>query len=50
MEWIDYGLILLLVGMGALIVRYLYRSKKRGGKCVGCPGDCDHCSGCAEEK
>ena len=37
----------------ALSGRYLYRAKKRGVKCIGCPSGCpcnEKCGGCHCEK
>ena len=34
---IDYLLIVLLLGIVAGVVFYLYRQKKRGAACIGCP-------------
>lgn len=45
--------VLILLGIAAAIVYYLYKSKKRGQTCIGCPyskqcaGKCGvKCSGC----
>lgn len=56
---IDFILIVILLGIAAAIVFYLYREKKRGITCVGCPrakqcakaksGGCS-CSGAKEKK
>ena len=38
-------LVVVIVGLAGL---YVYRAKKRGTKCIGCPGGCGgNCSGCA---
>lgn len=37
-DWIILGIVLVLV---ALAGAYVYRAKKKGQKCIGCP----HCSG-----
>ena len=44
-------LILILVAIVGGAVLYIYKSKKRGVKCVGCPsGGCSSCScGCQEK-
>ena len=39
--------ILVIVAIVALAGGYVYRAKKRGNKCIGCPGGCGgSCSGC----
>ena len=45
--------IILIIGMlVALAAGYVYRAKKRGAKCIGCPdakrcsGNCGNCPGC----
>ena len=46
-DFIVIGLVLLIVGLAGL---YIYKAKKRGVKCVGCPsgGQCSgSCSGCS---
>ena len=52
MNAIDYlivGVLLVIVGLAAFAI---YRSKKSGKKCIGCPdsascsGQCGSCSGC----
>ena len=43
-NWIVIGIVVLIVGLAA---GYVYRAKKRGAKCIGCPGGCGgKCSGC----
>ena len=45
---IDYIIIAVVLGIVALAGWYIYRSKKSGRKCIGCPdsGTCSgHCSG-----
>lgn len=37
-------IVLILVGIAGGIVWYLYRAKKRGQTCIGCPY-CKQCSG-----
>ena len=43
-DWILVGVIALIL---ALAAGYVYRAKKQGRKCVGCPsgGSCSGCSG-----
>ena len=43
---IDFLLILVLLAIASAIVFYLYREKKRGVTCVGCP----HARQCAKMK
>ena len=43
---IDLILIVILLGIAAAVVFYLYREKKRGVTCVGCP----HAKACAKRK
>ena len=39
--------IVLVIAIVALAGTYVYRAKKRGTKCIGCPGGCGgNCSGC----
>ncbi len=45
-NFIIVAVLVLIVGLAAL---YIYKAKKKGRKCIGCPySGC--CSGCAEEK
>lgn len=53
-DYILIAIVLLVVGGAAL---YIYRAKKRGQKCIGCPsahqcsGQCSNCShGCKSAK
>ena len=55
MKLIDIALLLGLAAVLALIGLYLYRTKKSGRKCIGCPegtcsgtcsGNCGSCPGC----
>lgn len=41
MDWIVLGIVAIII---VLAVRYLYKAKKSGVKCVGCPsgGCCSH--------
>ena len=44
---ISFAVIAAVVGLAA---RYVYKAKKRGVKCVGCPGGCPSngsCGGCS---
>ncbi len=39
----------LVLGILALAAGYVIRAKKRGKKCIGCPGGCNgNCSGCGK--
>ncbi|MBQ7002769.1 MAG: FeoB-associated Cys-rich membrane protein [Oscillospiraceae bacterium] len=48
-------IVLILVTIAALIISYLYRAKKRGQTCIGCPhskqcsGKCGGCQGHSSE-
>ena len=47
---IDYIVIAILLAITGGIIFYLYRAKKRGETCIGCPyakqcGKAGHCSG-----
>ena len=51
--------ILIIVVVGVIVgaaACYIYREKKRGVKCIGCPegcacsGSCSGCSGCGDNK
>ncbi len=43
------AILLIIIGLAAF---YVYRAKKKGKKCIGCPnsgscsGSCDSCAGC----
>ncbi len=37
---------LVLAVVVGLIIRSLYKQKKRGGSCTGCGGSCGSCGGC----
>lgn len=37
---IDYIVIGLLIVMLGAAIRYVYKAKKSGKKCIGCPGGC----------
>ena len=38
-------LVLVLTAIVGGAAVYIIRAKKRGKKCIGCPGDCSGCSG-----
>ena len=48
-DFLIIALVVLIVGLAGT---YIYRSKKKGVKCIGCPdsgtcsGKCGNCSGC----
>ena len=37
------GILILVIGLAGL---YVYKAKKKGKKCIGCPGSC----GCSDEQ
>ena len=41
-DWIVMAVIAAALGLAAW---YVYRAKKKGKKCIGCPGDCSGCAG-----
>ena len=41
----DIVIILVLAAVVGGALAYIVRAKKRGKKCIGCPGDCSGCSG-----
>ncbi len=51
-DYVVIGVILLVLGVAALCI---YRSKKSGKRCIGCPdsgscsGNCGSCPGCTKE-
>ena len=50
MNPIDYLIIAVIVGIAAFAGWYIYKSKKSGKKCIGCPdgGTCSgNCAGCS---
>ena len=49
MEIVDIIVIAVLILILGFAVWYIRRAKKKGAKCVGCPGggDCAGCSACA---
>lgn len=49
MKLIDYIIIAVVVAVIGLVIFYLYKAKKKGVKCIGCPdgAKCSgNCSGC----
>ncbi len=58
MGLIDYLLIGILAAVLGLAAWYVYKSKKSGKKCIGCPDSCacsagncsGGCSGCCDKK
>ena len=40
----DIVIVVVIAVILGVAVWYIYRSKKKGKKCIGCPGDC--CSSC----
>ena len=48
MNSVDYIIIAVIVVIVALAGLFVYKSKKSGKKCIGCPdsGTCCGCSGC----
>lgn len=46
------NLILIFVLLAVIIgaAAYIIRAKKRGQKCIGCPGDCSGCPGSCATK
>ena len=40
MKLVDYVLIAILVVIVAAAIFFIYRSKKSGKKCIGCPDNC----------
>lgn len=60
MNGIDYFIIALVVAILGGVIFYIYRAKKQGVKCIGCPdaktcsGNCSGCNGscggCSAEK
>ena len=38
-------ILLILFAVIGLAIDYVIRSKKKGRKCIGCPGGCENCSG-----
>jgi len=49
MKLIDFMILAAVAALLFLIVRYIYKQKKKGVQCIGCPDSktCSgHCSGC----
>ncbi len=46
----DIIVIVILAVIVLLAAGYIYKAKKNGKKCIGCPGGgkCDACSGCGD--
>ena len=51
---IDAIIIVVILAIIGFAVWYVYRSKKSGKKCIGCPDDCCSkqcsCGGCSSQK
>ena len=50
MKPVDILVLAVIAVIVGLVIRYIYRAKKKGIKCIGCPdaGKCTgNCSGCA---
>ena len=51
---INFILVFLIGTLLGLVIGYIYKSKKRGVKCIGCPdaancsGSCGSCPGCGK--
>ncbi len=45
----DFIIILVLIAVIGGASLYIYRAKKKGKKCIGCPGS-GNCSGCGDKK
>ena len=52
MEMVDIIILAVIAGIVGLAAWYVYKSKKSGRKCIGCPeGGCAQCAhGCSEQK
>ena len=49
MNWVDYVILAILAVILGSALLYLWKAKKKGVKCIGCPGggDCNgNCGGC----
>lgn len=44
MNFVDWIVLAIIVSVASLACWYIYRSKKKGKKCIGCP-DSGKCSG-----
>lgn len=38
-------IVVIIAGIVALAARHIYKAKKKGAKCIGCPDGCS-CGGC----
>ena len=45
-------IVVILIVVVGLAAWYVYRAKRNGKKCIGCPesGHCGNCCGCGEKK
>jgi hypothetical protein len=51
MSFVDAIVILVIVGIVGLAGWYVWRAKKKGRKCIGCPeGGCESCTCCGHKK
>ena len=56
MNPVDYVLLTLIAAILGGAALYIYKAKKSGKKCIGCPssgacsGNCGNCSGCSCSK
>ena len=56
MNPVDYVLLALIAAILGGAALYIYKAKKSGKKCIGCPsfgacsGNCGNCSGCSCSK
>lgn len=39
----DIIIVLILLIIMAFAINHIYKSKKKGKKCIGCPYDCSNC-------
>ena len=49
MNLIDYIVLAVIVALLGGAAFYIYKAKKKGAKCIGCPSSCScsgNCSGC----
>ena len=51
MKWVDIIIVAVVLLIVVLSGLYIYRAKKKGAKCIGCPdsGNC-HCGNCSCDK
>lgn len=55
---IDYIVIAIIAAVVIAAASYVYKAKRSGKKCIGCPhscscgssGGCGHCDGCGHQK